>query len=127
MQAVSGSVFCFEDCTLDLRRGVFRRGDRAIDLRPKSFEVLRYLVENAGRLVSKDELIQAIWPNVNVADESVARCVSDVRQALNDTEQRFIKTVPRRGYRFAAAIYSPVNEPKEPTFALPDIRRLALV
>ena len=120
MSLVSESVFCFEDCTLDLRRGVFRRGDRAIDLRPKSFEVLRYLVENAGRLVSKDELIQAIWPNLNVADELVARCVSDVRQALNDTEQRFIKTVPRRGYCFAAAISLRVNEPEQPTLALPD-------
>ena len=66
MQAVSESVFCFEDCTLDLRHGVLRRGDRAIDLRPKSFELLRYLVRNAGRLVSKDELIQAIWPKINL-------------------------------------------------------------
>jgi DNA-binding winged helix-turn-helix (wHTH) protein len=53
MQAVSENFFCFEDCTLDLRCGVLRRGDREIELRPKSFEVLRYLVENAGRLVSR--------------------------------------------------------------------------
>ena len=127
MPAVSESVFCFEDCTLDLRHGVFRRGDRAIDLRPKSFEVLRYLVENAGRLVSKDELIEAIWPNVNVADGSLARCVSDVRRALNDGEQRFIKTVPRRGYRFAAAVSLRANEPEKPTLALPDKPSIAVL
>jgi len=109
MQAVSENVFCFEDCTLDLRYGVLRRGDREIDLRPKSFAVLRYLVENAGRLVSKDELIEVIWPNVNVTDGSLTRCVSDLRRALGDGEERLIKTVPRRGYRFAAAVSRRAN------------------
>jgi TolB-like protein len=127
MSLVSESVFCFEDCTLDLRHGVFRRGDRAIDLRPKSFEVLRYLVENAGRLVSKDELIEAIWPNVNVADGSLARCVSDVRQALDDDAQRFIKTVPRRGYRFDAAVSLLADKPKQPTPALPHKPSIAVL
>src|SRR5262245_56279081 len=96
--------FCFEGYTLDLRRGCLRTGAREIELRPKSFEVLRYLVENAGRLVSKTELIKAIWPNVTVSDESLARCVSDIRLALEDSEQRVIKTLPRRGYLFAAPV-----------------------
>jgi DNA-binding winged helix-turn-helix (wHTH) protein len=61
-----------------------RKADREIDLRPKSFEVLRYLVENAGRLVSKDELIQTAWPDVTVTDESLTQCVSEVRLALGD-------------------------------------------
>jgi TolB-like protein/Tfp pilus assembly protein PilF len=95
-------TFCFEGYTLDLRRGCLRTGDREIELRPKSFEVLCYLVENAGRLVSKAELIKVIWPNVTVSDESLARCVSDIRLALEDSEQRVIKTLPRRGYLFAA-------------------------
>ena len=98
------SAFIFEDYTVDLRRAVLYRGDRAIDLRPKSFEVLRYLVANPGRLVSKDELSQAIWPTVVASDESLTRCVSDVRQALNDGERRIIKTMPRRGYVFAASV-----------------------
>src|SRR5262245_57994138 len=97
-------TFCFEGYTLDLRRGCLRADDREIELRPKSFEVLRYLVENAGRLVSKTELIKAIWPNVTVSDESLARCVSDIRLALEDSEQRVIKTLPRRGYLFAAPV-----------------------
>jgi TolB-like protein/DNA-binding winged helix-turn-helix (wHTH) protein/Tfp pilus assembly protein PilF len=87
-----------------LRRGCLYGGDREIELRRKSFEMLCYLVENAGRLISKDELIKAVWPNVTVADESLTRCVSDVRLALGDADQRIIKTLLRRGYLFAAPV-----------------------
>jgi TolB-like protein/Tfp pilus assembly protein PilF len=107
MHEVGGKAFCFEGYTLDLRRGRLRREDRDVELRPKSFEVLRYLVENAGRLVSKDELIRAVWTNVVVTDESLTRCVSDVRLALQDHGQRIIKTVPRRGYLLAAPVSQP--------------------
>jgi TolB-like protein/DNA-binding winged helix-turn-helix (wHTH) protein len=93
--------FSFDNFTLDLRRGCLRGAEGEIELRPKSFEVLRYLVENAGRLVPKDELIKAVWPSVIVTDESLARCVSDVRLALGDRGQRIIRTVPRRGYLLA--------------------------
>ena len=98
MQAVSRQVFCFEGFTLDLGRGCLRSDDREIELRPKSFEVLRYLVEHAGRLVPKDEFVKAVWPNVIVSDESLTRCMSEVRLALGDGDQHLIKTVPRRGY-----------------------------
>ena len=64
--------------------------------------MLRYLVASAGRLVTKYEIIGAVWSNVTVSDESLTRCISDIRLALRDQEQRIIKTVPRRGYRFAA-------------------------
>ncbi|WP_271566635.1 winged helix-turn-helix domain-containing protein [Bradyrhizobium sp. CCBAU 11386] len=97
-------TFQFGDYTLDLAQGCLRSADRDVDLRPKSFEVLRCLVENAGRLVTKDELIEAVWPNVIVTDESLARCISEVRQAIADTDQKIIKTVPRRGYRFSIAV-----------------------
>lgn len=105
MQTASDMIIRFEGFELDLRRGCLRAGDREIELRPKSFEVLRYLVENAGRLVPKDELSKTIWPNVIVADESLSRCISDVRVALNDTEQRIIKTLPRRGYLLAVPVW----------------------
>jgi len=93
-------AFRFAGYTLDVTRGALRNGEHAIELRPKSFEVLRYLVENAGRLISKDEIIRAVWSNVVVSDESLTRCISDVRAALADERQRIIKTVPRRGYIF---------------------------
>ena len=104
------TVFIFEDYAVDLRRAALYRGDREIELRPKSFEVLCYLVANAGRLVSKDELSEAIWPTVVASDESLTRCVSDVRQALADGGRRIIKTVPRRGYLFAASVSMQVND-----------------
>src|SRR5882672_1911912 len=102
-------IFQFGEYTLDIAQGCLRTADREVDLRPKSFEVLRCLVENVGRLVTKDELIKAVWPNVIVTDESLARCISEVRQAIADSDQKIIKTVPRRGYRFS----SPVSQHPE--------------
>src|SRR5215470_14513765 len=97
-------MFQFGEHSLDVVRGCLRTADREIELRPKSFEVLRYLVENADRLVTKDELIRTVWPNVVVTDESLMQCVSEVRHALTDAGQTIIKTVPRRGYRFVAPV-----------------------
>jgi len=111
MQAVDEKTFCFEGYALDLRRGCLRNEEREVELRPKSFDVLRYLLENAGRLVAKDELIRAVWPNVIGTDESLTRCVSEVRFALQDQSHRIIKTVPRRGYLLAAAVSHPALEP----------------
>jgi class 3 adenylate cyclase/predicted ATPase len=97
-------LFEFEGFTLDLVRGCLRAGERQIVLRPKSFDVLRHLLENAGRLVSKDELVKTVWPNIFVADDALTHCVSEVRRALGDEGQRIIKTVPRRGYLFVASV-----------------------
>ena len=88
-------MFQFEGYTLDLAHSSLRAADREIPLRPKSFEVLRCLVENADRLVTKDELIKAIWPNVIVTDDALMHCVSEVRQAIGDSKQTIIATVPR--------------------------------
>src|SRR5229473_3460178 len=97
-------MFQFEGFTLDVARRSLRAEDRAVQLRPKSFEVLRYLVENADRLVTKDELIKAVWPNVIVTDDALMHCVSEARQAIADSRQTLIATVPRRGYRFTAPV-----------------------
>ena len=104
MQADGDKTRGFEGYQLDLRRGCLRCGDREIALRAKSFGLLRYLMENAGRLVGKDELIKAIWPNVTATDDSLAQCISDIRSALTDGEQRIIKTVVGRGYCFAVPV-----------------------
>ena len=96
--------YAFERFTLDLRRGCLRNGDRELALRPKSFAVLQHLIENAGRLLSKDELINTLWPNVIATEASLARCVSDIRLVLQDSDQRIIKTVTGRGYLFAAPV-----------------------
>ena len=104
MPAVAQKVFRFEGFTLDLTRRSLRAGDRVVELRPKSFDVLAYLVERAGRPAGKDEIIQAVWPDVTVTEESLTRCVSDIRLALDDGAQRIIKTLPRRGYVLAAPV-----------------------
>ncbi len=98
MQKLSHQTFSFCEFTLDLTRGCLQRGQDDIKLRPKSYEVLKYLVENSGRLISKDELIQAIWVDTAVTDDSLVQCLKDVRHALRDEAQQIIKTVPRRGY-----------------------------
>ena len=97
-------VLRFDRFTLDCADGRLRADGVDVELRPKSFDVLRLLVQNAGRLVSKDEMARAVWPNVVATDDSLAQCISDVRKALGDDGQRFIKTVPRRGYVFVAEV-----------------------
>ncbi len=90
----------FEAFTLDLERLCLDGPPGQIDLRRKSFDVLRYLVEHAERVVTKEELIKAVWPDVTVGDESLTQCISEVRRALGEESHRIIKTVPRRGYLF---------------------------
>jgi adenylate cyclase len=97
-------MFQFNGYVLDVARGCLRTADREIELRPKSFEVLRCLVENSGRLVTKDELFRAVWSDVVVSDEALTQCISEVREAISDRAQIMIKTMPRRGYRFAAPV-----------------------
>src|SRR5215470_6708238 len=97
-------MFQFQGYTLDIARYTLRAADREVALRPKSFELLRYLVENPDRLVTKEELLKAVWPNVTVTDQTLTQCVGEVRQAIGDDDQATIKTIPRRGYRFAAPV-----------------------
>jgi TolB-like protein/DNA-binding winged helix-turn-helix (wHTH) protein len=87
---------------LDLRRGCLLADEREVALRPKTFELLLYLASHPGRLVSKDELLAAVWPGVFVCDDSLVQCVTELRRALADRGQTLIKTLPRRGYRFDA-------------------------
>jgi DNA-binding winged helix-turn-helix (wHTH) protein/TolB-like protein/class 3 adenylate cyclase/predicted ATPase len=107
MVATERKRFQFEGFSLDTVRGCLLAGEREIALRPKSFELLRHLVENAGRLVSKDELIEAVWRRAVVTDDSLASCISDVRSALDDKRQTIIRTLRGRGYLFAAAVTTP--------------------
>ena len=90
--------FRFESFTLDIERMCLHGPSGQVDLRPKSFDVLRFLLERSDRVVAKEELISAIWPDVTVGDESLTQCISEIRRALDDERQRIIRTVPRRGY-----------------------------
>src|SRR6185295_8690666 len=100
MQKLSHQKYCFAEFTLDVTRGCLLHFQHEIKLRPKSFEVLKYLVENNGRLVGKDELITAVWVDTSVTDSSLVQCLKDIRHALRDETQQIIKTVHGRGYIF---------------------------
>jgi TolB-like protein/DNA-binding winged helix-turn-helix (wHTH) protein/Flp pilus assembly protein TadD len=116
MQDRVAKRLCFEEFDLDIGRRTLRRGGRALDLRPRSFDVLVYLAQAAGRSVGKDEILAAIWPDVVVGEESLTRCVSDIRRVLGERGPDIIKTLPRRGYLFAA----PVGSVLTPSAASPD-------
>jgi TolB-like protein len=98
------TVLRFDRFALDLARGCLRAGDQEVDLRPKTFEVLCYLAQNAGLLVSKPELFEAVWANVSVCDDSLVQCIRELRQKLGDVDRRLIKTVSRRGYFLDATV-----------------------
>jgi adenylate cyclase len=100
----------FGSFALDLERLTLNGPAGPANLRRKSFDVLRYLAERAGRVVTKEELIKAVWPGVTVGDESLTKCISEVRQAIGDEGQSLIKTVPRRGYLFDVPI-APTGTP----------------
>ena len=93
-----GGMICFDRFAIDLDRGSLREGSNEVWLRPKSLAVLRYLAENAGRLILKDEIFAALWPDAPVTDDSLVQCIRQLRRALCDDEQRLIKTVARQNW-----------------------------
>ncbi|HET9668985.1 MAG TPA: tetratricopeptide repeat protein [Casimicrobiaceae bacterium] len=93
-------VYRFGDFMVNVDRGELTRNGTSVPLRPKSFHVLCYLLENQRRLVSKDELLNAVWGRMVVTEGSVAQCLIDIRRALGGASQSFVRTVPRRGYIF---------------------------
>jgi predicted ATPase/DNA-binding winged helix-turn-helix (wHTH) protein len=97
-------TYRFGEFTLDLARGCVLKAGEQIRLRPKVYEALKYLVQNPNRLVGKEELIQAVWPDSFVTDDSLVQCTLELRRALGDRDQQLIKTVPRRGYLFTAEV-----------------------
>ena len=94
----------FDRYVLDLDRGCLFLDGAEIALRPKTFAVLRFLVDNAGRLVSKDDLFNAVWPNLAITDDALVQSIGELRRALGNDGARLIKTIPRRGYRFESAV-----------------------
>ena len=105
--AKSRPTYSFKGFTLDLERGALARGAEEVKLRPRVFEALTYLVRNPNRLVAKDELIKALWPDSFVTDDSLVQVLVELRRALGDEGQACIKTVPRRGYVFTASVGEP--------------------
>jgi adenylate cyclase len=118
----------FERFILDLDRGSLLRDGNEIALRPKTFAILRYLSENCARLVSKDELFAAVWPNLAVTDDTLVQSIGELRRALGDDGPRLIRTVPRRGYRFdsdVSVVATPGRSSAEAALAVPTLNDAA--
>jgi DNA-binding winged helix-turn-helix (wHTH) protein/Flp pilus assembly protein TadD len=112
-----GWVFRFSGFELDQERAELRGPDgEAIRLRPKALEMLQLFAANAGRVLSKEELMEAVWPNVHVGEDSLFQCIREIRTALGDDRRQTVKLVSGRGYLFAAEVSF---EPSVPAFAAP--------
>jgi DNA-binding winged helix-turn-helix (wHTH) protein len=100
--------FVFAPFRLDLATEHLWQGEEIIPLRPKLLTVLRYLVEHAGRLVTQEELRQAVWPGTVVSESVLRGAIRELREVLGDeaTAARFVETIPHRGYRFVAPLLS---------------------
>src|SRR5215813_3260057 len=126
LDVASPHVLYFDKFSLDLARGCLRAGDQDIELRPKAFEVLRCLATKAGRLVTKQELYEAVWPNVIVSDDSIAQCIRELRGKLSDDDHNLIKTVSRRGYLLDATVTTSMPQQMPVTTAANEGRQAKL-
>ena len=99
-------AYVFADCELDCERRELRRNGRSIHLEPQVFDVLVHLVRNHSRVVTKDELQQAVWNGRVVSDDALTSRISAARRAIGDSgeDQQLIRTVPRRGFRFVGEV-----------------------
>jgi DNA-binding winged helix-turn-helix (wHTH) protein len=95
----------FGSFTLDLEWGglLAVTGDE-IPLRPKSFALLRLLVENAGRVLTRDAIMTQLWPDLFVTENNITQCIHDIRRALGSEASQILQTLPRRGYRFISRV-----------------------
>ncbi|TGQ66845.1 transcriptional regulator [Mesorhizobium sp. M00.F.Ca.ET.186.01.1.1] len=103
---------------LDLERGTLRRDGEIVPIRPKTFDLLAFLVRNPGRVLSKDELFEAVWPRSTVTEDSLTQCVRDVRKCIGDEAQSLVRNVPRRGY-----IFQPADDSRSPGSATVPAKR----
>jgi len=106
-------VKSFRSFCLDTSNQCLWRGEERVQIPPKAYDVLRYLVENPGRLVTPDELLERLWPETYVNPEVVRKYILDIRKILGDRpgKPEFIETVTKRGYRFIATVVDETATP----------------
>lgn len=122
---INTETFSFPPFRLEKATEQLWRGSETIPLRRKAFAVLRYLVEHAGQVVSRAELVTAVWGTTKVSESVLRGCLYEVRQALGEKTQtpQFVETVPRRGWRFIGKVVrdqrSVVSPPSIPPLHAP--------
>src|SRR6059058_4323626 len=99
-------LLVFDDCLLDLDRRELFRASQSVAIAPQVFDLLVYLAERRERVISRDDLINAIWAGRIVSESTLASHINAVRKAVGDSgqQQRVIRTVARKGFRFAAEL-----------------------
>jgi len=117
--AGAGGLFRFGDYEVDVRKRELRRRGEPVAVQPQTFSLIVFLIERSDRAVSKQELMDALWPDAAVTESSLQRTVSLARTALKHHREPAIRTVARHGYRFSAALDVPATTPAatEPTFS----------
>lgn len=103
-EEVTGRLWRFADCEFDEFARELRVGGRPVAMEVKPLDVLLQLLQHAGEVVTKEELLSAVWPGVLVVDGSLATAVSKLRKALGDDDRPIVATVPRVGYRLAVPV-----------------------
>ncbi|MCG8592122.1 MAG: AAA family ATPase, partial [Proteobacteria bacterium] len=118
-------IYRFSDFELDEAAWELRREGRVVDVQPKALAVLFFLVEHRDRVVSKGELVDALWPGVAVTDSSVLRAISLARLAIGDRgrEPAWIRTIARRGYRFCGEAWESTGAAPTADAELPFVGR----
>lgn len=120
MSSVTTNLYQFGEFVLDSQNRSLKRGAEPVPLTRKAFDVLLLLVQNAGKIVSKEELMKAVWPDSFVEDANLTQTIFMIRKALNETaDQRYILTLQGQGYRFLipvneTASYTPETEKTQP-------------
>src|SRR5258707_8629469 len=105
-QGIGSLRYLFEEYTFDTNLRELHRGAEVVSVTPQVFDLLEYLIRNRQRLVSKDDLINAVWNGRVVSDAALTTRLNAARSAIGDTgeKQRLIKTLPRKGFRFVGTV-----------------------
>jgi DNA-binding winged helix-turn-helix (wHTH) protein/TolB-like protein/tetratricopeptide (TPR) repeat protein len=120
-------TFIVGEWEVDPARDLLSRGGESVKIERRAMEVLAFLADRAGQVVTQRDLEAAVWRNVVVTPQSVYQAVAQLRRVLGDDARRprYIETVPRRGYRLVAAVRSPEAEPPAPSASLERRRRIS--
>jgi DNA-binding winged helix-turn-helix (wHTH) protein len=108
--------YAFSECELDPRLYEMRRGGKLQQLETRVFDALAFLILHRDRIVSKQELLDHVWPDQFISDAAFDHCIMAVRKAVGDNgrDQQIVKTLRRRGYRFVAAVVAEEALTREP-------------
>jgi DNA-binding winged helix-turn-helix (wHTH) protein len=106
MSLTESHIYEFDDFRLDAGKRLLLRGAQMLSLTPRILDTLLYFVRHQGRVIEKDELMRAIWPDAFVEENNLNQSVSTLRRVLGESrgENRYIVTVPGLGYRFVAVV-----------------------